>query len=154
MTIIPHICRGQRLLRKMWTNFSLNAKIVNFSGKYTNLGGIKMVHFMCSILGANFVNNDKYEVDLQTQKALSWNMRIAHLSVSEHVSSKLFDQAPSLRGICLLIRVLYQPTRILQAQSCSFFSVTLWGPPLYLGNQERYHRSAGVKMTGKKSESK
>ena len=45
-------------------------------------------------------------------------------------------------------------TRILQDRSlifsfCSFSSVTLRGPPLYLGNQERYHRSAGVKTTRK-----
>ena len=43
--------------------------------------------------------------------------------------------------------------RIPQDQSfffCSFFSVTNRGPPLYLGNREWYHRSAGVKTTGKK----
>ena len=33
-----------------------------------------------------------------------------------------------------------------------FSSVTLRGPPLYLRNQESYHGSAGVKVTGKKIE--
>ena len=41
-------------------------------------------------------------------------------------------------------------SRILQDQSfSSFFSVTLRVPPLYLGNQVWYHRSAGVKTTEK-----
>ena len=47
-------------------------------------------------------------------------------------------------------------TRILQDQSCSIFCsfVTLRVPPLYLGNWEWYHRSAGVKATRKSSENK
>ena len=46
----------------------------------------------------------------------------------------------------------YQPPRIPPTLSffCSY--VTLRVPPLYLGNQVWYHRSAGVKTTGKNSE--
>ena len=49
-----------------------------------------------------------------------------------------------------------QPPRIPPTLSFFFFffffcsSVTLRVPPLYLGNQVWYHRSAGVKTTGKK----
>ena len=51
----------------------------------------------------------------------------------------------------------HQTPRILQELSFFFFfffffcssSVTLRVPPLYLGNREWYHRSAGVKTTGK-----
>ena len=66
-----------------------------------------------------------------------------------------------IRPLPLLYEILYNSanananptTRILQDQSFFFFSffssVTLRVPPLYLGNREWYHRSAGVKTTGK-----